>query len=237
MDGTAAIVGGRMIAGSSLSPEETRRFRRHQFWTDHGIFRELFYANLHEVAPGLFRSAQPAPWQLQRWQAMHHFDAVLNIRAPAPEEPHFRLEQDTCDALAIRHLPIHGFGSRDLPRRESLLAFLDQIPTLPPRLLVHCKSGADRAGFISTLLLHQRYAVPLGEARAQLRLWPYGHIRHANTGILDWFFTRAVAELAQRPGLNLRTWVATDYDRDEMLRSFRPWYRLDWLTDRILRRE
>ncbi len=226
-----------MNSGSALSRAETRRFRRHQFWTDHGVFRELFYANLHEVAPGLFRSAQPAPWQIRRWQEAHRFDAILNIRAPAPSEPHFRLEQDACDALGIQHLPIHGFGSRDLPRREPLLRFLDQIPTLPPRLLVHCKSGADRAGFIATLLLHQRYAVPLTEARAQLRLWPYGHIRHANTGILDWFFERAVAELTQKPGMSLRSWVEMEYDREEILASFRPWYRLDWLTDRILRRE
>ncbi|MDD3759297.1 MAG: protein tyrosine phosphatase [Acidithiobacillus sp.] len=226
-----------MIAGSQLDRAETRRYRRHQFWTDHGIFRELFYANFHEIAPGLFRAAQPAPWQLSQWQAQHHFDAVLNIRAPAPEEAHFRLEQDACDVLGIAHLPIHGFGSRDLPQKDSLLAFLDQIPELPPRLLVHCKSGADRAGFICVLLQHQRYGMPWEEARKELRLWPYGHIRHANTGILDWFFACLQADLRQEPGLTLRDWVATRYDREQMLASFRPWYRLDWLTDRILRRE
>ncbi len=220
-----------------LSPAEIRRYRRHQFWTDHGIFREVFYANFHEIAPGLFRSAQPAPWQLRRWQPIHHFDAILNIRDPGKDEPHFRLEQETCEELGIRHLPIPGFGSRDLPQKEALLHFLDRIPTSPPRLLVHCKSGADRAGFISVLLQHERYAVPLAEARKQLRLWPYGHIRHANTGVLDWFFECALAEMVQEPGLTLRQWVEFRYDRERLLQSFRPWYRMDWLTDRILRRE
>ena len=70
-----------------------------------------------------------------------------------------------------------------------------------------------------------------------MRLWPFGHIRHANTGILDWFFTCYRHATVARPGLTLRDWIAQDYDRETVLKSFRPWYRLDWLTDRLLRRE
>lgn len=230
------------MPSTSLSARDYRRFRRHQFWTDHGIFRELFYANFHEIAPGVFRSAQPSPAQLRAWHQQHHFRTVLNIRAPGPHEPHYRLEQDICEQLGIRHLPLQGFGSRDLPARDRLLAALDLFPRIEKPLLIHCKSGADRAGLIAALYTWEVCGWPLEEARRQLRLWPYGHIRHANTGILDWFFVQ-VREAAQgqaaqeRENFDLRRWVTEDYDREALLRSFRPWYRLDWLTDRILRRE
>ena len=220
-----------------LLPDERRRYRRHQFWTDHGIFRELFYANFHEIAPGVFRSAQPSPVQLRHWQQQHGLCTVLNLRAPAPHEPHYRLEQETCDALGMTHLTLHGFGSRDLPEREKLLAAIEVLDQLPKPFLLHCKSGADRAGFISVLYLHLVLGIPLSEAQRQLRLWPFGHIRHANTGILDWFFISYHDAAARQTGLTLRDWIKDGYERERVLKNFRPWYRLDWLTDRILHRE
>ncbi len=220
-----------------LTPREYRRFRRRQFWNDHGIFRELFYANFHEIAPGIFRSAQPSPEQLRRWHARHGFRTVLNIRAPAPHESHFRLEQEICDQLGIRHVLLPGFGSRDLPDRSSLLTALDLLPSLERPVLLHCKSGADRAGIISALCLHALFRIPVREAAGQLRLWPFGHIRQANTGILDWFFRSFEQAEARAPGLTLRQWVESGYDREALLRSFHPWYSLDWITDRLLRRE
>ncbi|MHB1280647.1 MAG: protein tyrosine phosphatase, partial [Acidithiobacillus sp.] len=96
---------------------------------------------------------------------------------------------------------------------------------------------ADRAGFISVLYLHLELGIPLSEAQRQLRLWPFGHIRHANTGILDWFFISYREAAARQPGLTLRDWIKDGYERERVLKNFRPWYRLDWLTDRILHRE
>ena len=226
-----------MNSSLRLLPEERRRYRRHQFWTDHGIFREWFYANFHEMAPGVFRSAQPSPRQLRLWHKRHALRAVLNLRAPAPREPHYRLEQEICDATGMQHIVLHGFGSRDLPEKERLLAAMDLLTELPNPFLLHCKSGADRAGFMSVLYMHLVLEQPIAEAQKQLRLWPFGHIRHANTGILDWFFTSYRLALANEPGLTLRQWVERDYDREALLKSFRPWYRLDWLTDRLLHRE
>ncbi len=222
---------------ASIPAAERRRLRRHQFFTDHGIFRELFYANFHRIAPGVFRSAQPSPRQLRRWHARYGIRTVLNIRAPAPHEPHYRLQQEVCDALGMIHLPLHGFGSRDLPRRADLLAAIATLRELEGPLLIHCKSGADRAGFISVLYLHLFAHVPIAQAGRQLRLWPFGHIRHANTGILDCFFESYQRAAAAHPGLSLQDWIEKDYDREAVLKSFRPWYRLDWLTDRLLHRE
>ncbi len=132
-----------------LLPDERRRYRRHQFWTDHGIFRELFYANFHEIAPGVFRSAQPSPVQLRHWQQQHGLCTVLNLRAPAPHEPHYRLEQETCDALGMTHLTLHGFGSRDLPERDKLLAGIEVLDQLPKPFL--CTANPGRIGLVSSV--------------------------------------------------------------------------------------
>ena len=54
-------------------------------------------------------------------------------------------------------------------------------------MLMHCKSGADRAGLMSVLYRFLHEGVPLKEAKKELSL-KYGHIRQAHTGILDYFF-------------------------------------------------
>ena len=54
-------------------------------------------------------------------------------------------------------------------------------------MLMHCKSGADRAGLMSVLYRFLHEGVPLKEATQELSL-KYGHFRQADTGILDYFF-------------------------------------------------
>ncbi|MEW6612351.1 MAG: tyrosine-protein phosphatase [Pseudomonadota bacterium] len=220
-----------------MTPAERLRAHLRVFFVDHGIFRSLFYANFHRVSPRAFRSAQPSPRQLRRWQRRHGIRTVLNIRGSGWHEAHVRLEAEVCDALGVHLESVHGFGSRDLPTREDL----NKLPALFERLeypvLFHCKSGADRAGFLSVLYLHLREGVPLEEARRQLRLLPFGHIKHANTGILDFFFQSYLAYAARHPGTDFLTWVNTAYEREALLRAFRPWYSLNWVTDKLLRRE
>ena len=48
-------------------------------------------------------------------------------------------------------------------------------------VLVHCKSGADRAGLFAALFLILREGATVAEAREELSP-RYGHFRHAKTG-------------------------------------------------------
>jgi protein tyrosine/serine phosphatase len=85
----------------------------------------------------------------------------------------------------------------------------------PPALL-HCKSGADRAGLAAGLfvLLHGGTAQ---QALAQLSL-RFGHIRQARTGILDAFFHHYAREAeGRKPFLD---WVREDYDQLSLQREF-----------------
>ena len=61
-------------------------------------------------------------------------------------------------------------------------------------------------------------AAALTEAKAQLGL-RFGHIRQSDTGILDYFFERYLADNAKRP-IEFFDWVEQVYDPDELRRSF-----------------
>ena len=79
--------------------------------------------------------------------------------------------------------------------------------------MMHCKSGADRAGVMSVLYMHFRKGLPISEAIRQLDL-KFGHVRAGLTGVLDYCFEKYIAEveplrrlvrgLGQEPGLRPR---------------------------------
>ena len=65
----------------------------------------------------------------------------------------------------------------------------------------------------------------------------YGHIRQADTGVLDYFFERYLADNAVRP-MPFFEWVDTVYDPDELKRTLpvaKGW--ANRLVDSVLRRE
>src|SRR5690606_29636541 len=88
--------------------------------------------------------------------------------------------------------------SRAAPTREEVLAARDLFASVEYPMLMHCKSGADRVGLMSALYHHTRHGVPIPEARRQLSL-RYGHIRQADTGVLDHFFEAYLDYAAKTP--------------------------------------
>jgi hypothetical protein len=98
---------------------------------------------------------------------------------------------------------------------------------------VHCKSGADRAGFAAALFLvlqGQRVA----EAQRQLS-WRFGHWHRSRAGVLDAFLLCFGREAeGRKPFLD---WLTEDYDAGRLAREFRARHFADFVTHRILRRE
>ena len=125
--------------------------------------------------------------------------------------------------------------SRAAPSREELHAIKALLDTITYPVLIHCKSGADRAGLMSALYRIEREGVPVEEARHQLSL-KYGHIRQADTGVLDYFFERYLADNARTP-IAFWDWVETKYDADEVNSSFRASSFANRLVNGVLHRE
>jgi protein tyrosine/serine phosphatase len=225
--------------GPGVAPAETvaihqrldRPWRRVRAWLDmlildHGLLR-LFHLNWGLVAPGVFRSAQPAPHQLRRARDLG-VRTVLNLRAER-DCGAFVLEEEACAALGLQ-LVNFQVRSRDVPSKELILELDRLFGELEHPILIHCKSGADRTGIVGTLYQILRLDRPVEAALRDQLSWRWGHMRHAKTGMLDYFFERYLVDARSRE-LSFREWVDEVYDppavKAAFMARFRPWLGVD----------
>jgi hypothetical protein len=125
------------------------------------------------------------------------------------------------------------FESRGAPHRERILRFHEIWRAVETPVVMHCKSGADRAGLASGLVLMFEGGTA-ADALGQLAL-RFGHFRNAPPGILDAFFLRYQAEAEGR--LPFLDWMKHEYDEDALRRDFRANGIASFVNDRLLRRE
>ena len=198
---------------------------------DHGIFRVL-YGNRHRLDAEAWRAAQPAPHQI-RAIARLGVRTIVNLRGERLCGSYW-LEQAACQRHGIA-LVNYQVRSRAAPSLEELRGARDLFERIQYPMLMHCKSGADRAGLMSVLYKHLRGGVPMEQAIKQLSL-RYGHIRQADTGVLDAFFERYLSDTRARP-MPFFEWVETVYDPDELKRSFQANGLATRIVGSVLRRE
>lgn len=200
---------------------------------DHSMFR-FFFNTRHAIAEDCYRSSHPMPYQL-RAAARAGVRSVLSLRGDEIHIGSNVLEIEACRelGLVLAHQPI---GSRDPPERWQLERIDQLLRELPKPLLIHCKSGADRAGLVSAIYLLVHKHQPLEVAERELCFWPHGHVKQAKTGVLDHFLEVYGEEFRAR-GTPFMDWVRTSYDRDAVRASFHSSWWANKLVDGILRRE
>ena len=131
--------------------------------------------------------------------------------------------------------------SRDAPAKDVFHRARALFDDIEYPALMHCKSGADRAGLMSTLYMFFHEGKPINEALEQLS-FKYGHVRHGKTGILDAVFKEYIT-YANENGKSLSSptdflaWVDDVYDPAEMKANFKSSILGSILTEVILRRE
>ena len=200
---------------------------------DHGFIRAI-YLNLHPVTDSrkMWRSAQPSPRRVKQL-ARRGIKTVINLRG-ARDCGSYHLEEAACreHGIAIVNFPV---SSRDTPKVEWLTGLRGIFKEIEYPAVLHCKSGADRAGLVATLYAFVHEERPLDEAMGQLSL-RYGHVKQAKTGLIDWFFEGYQKRNAESP-IEFYDWVENEYDRKAMKEEFmaKGWATL--LVDSILRRE
>jgi protein tyrosine/serine phosphatase len=156
---------------------------------------------------------------------------IINLRGSAPN-PSTTLSSTEAERLGVDHV-FMAFESRGAPQRGRILSFHEIYVMARFPVLLHCKSGADRAGLAAGLVVLFEGGTA-AEALRQLSL-RHLHFAHSPTGILDAFFRMYSDEAEGR--LAFLDWVRDEYREDALRRRFRPWRVFAFLNDTLLRRE
>lgn len=201
-------------------------------WKDHAYLR-LGFSNAHWISDELVRTNQPWPHQLAAWKA-RGIKTVINLRGGFDASFH-ALEKDACARLGLTMVDF-TITSREVPSVARVLGAKTLFETIEYPALMHCKSGADRAGIMSVLYMHFRKGRTIREALDQLSL-RYLHVKQGKTGVLDYTFERYL-EQGEPAGMSFLEWVQSPlYDPAGIKADFRSqmWGRL--LTEGVLKRE
>jgi protein tyrosine/serine phosphatase len=220
-----------MFAGSLATPHGRRAAWIDSLFVDHAVFRTV-WDNFAPVIPGkLYRCNHPTPPRLASLALKYRLRTLVNLRG------HRRcgsdaLSRDAAQRLGLDHVDM-AFESRGAPHRERILRFHAIYTTMATPALIHCKSGADRAGLAAGLSLLFEGGSS-ADALAQLS-WRFGHFSRSSTGILDAFFIHyaTVAE-GRKPFLD---WVRDDYDEADLRVAFKAGGLSSFVNDRLLARE
>jgi protein tyrosine/serine phosphatase len=195
---------------------------------DHAVFR-LVWSNLSPVAPGrLYRCNHPLPGRLRRLTRSLGLKTLINLRGPTGNGSD-ALSRTEAARLGLDFYDM-SLESRGAPQRDRILRLHGIFQSMRGPALMHCKSGADRAGLAAGLFV----MLDGGTTRDALRQLSlrFGHVRQAKTGILDAFFLHYQREAeGRKPFLD---WVREDYDEVALRRTFRANGLASFINDWVL---
>ena len=163
----------------------------------------VFFQNAHWVSDELVRTNQPWPFQLKRW-GTRGIRTIINLRGGF-DGSFYALEKRRLREAGPEAGRLHRHLPRRAERREQVRGARELFETIEYPALMHCKSGADRAGIMSVLYCHFRLGQPIRQAIGQLSP-RYLHVKAGKTGVLDYIFERYLAE-AEPKGMSFIDWV------------------------------
>jgi protein tyrosine/serine phosphatase len=214
------------------TPAGRLKTRLDYLWKDHAYLR-IGFQNAHWISPEMARSNQPWPFQLAWWKRQG-VRTVINLRGGL-DNSSYALEKDACERLGLTLINVDA-NSREAPKRKTVLEAKALFETLEYPAVMHCKSGADRAGAMAVLYAHFRLGQPIREAMSQLS-GRYLHVKASNTGVIDYGFERYLSD-GEPAGLTYLEWVQSDaYDPAKLKADFHAQWWATLLTDKLLRRE
>jgi protein tyrosine/serine phosphatase len=198
---------------------------------DHGIFR-IAFSNFAAVAPGrLYRCNHPIPGRLAALTRRHGIRTLINLRG-LTRNGSDALSREMAGRLGLDFVDM-ALESRGAPQLDRILRLHDIYRSMRAPGLIHCKSGADRAGLAAGLFVLFEGG-SAAQALGQLSL-RFGHVRRSRTGILDAFFLRYAREgEGRKPFLD---WVRQDYDEAALRRDFHANGLASFLNDWVLAHE
>ncbi len=181
---------------------------------DHAFLR-LLWTNFDQVAEGVYRSNHPGPGRLRRYRK-RGIRSVLNLRGSDGYSP-WLFEEEACSDLGL-DLEVAKIYARKAPKQWEILHLIDTMRAMEKPFVMHCKSGADRAGFAAVLYKVIIEGASLEEARKHLGV-KYLHLDWTATGIVDHIIDMYEDRNAESP-IDMETWFRTEYSHRKAARSF-----------------
>ena len=133
-----------------------------------------YQGNLHAVSDGvLYRSAQLSGSELKSAATQYRIKSVLNLRGAHAGESWYDEEIAASGELGLTHYD-YALSAKRFVTAEQIAELLDIVRQAPKPLLIHCRSGADRAGLVSALYRFAETGASAAEADRELTLL-YGH--------------------------------------------------------------
>ena len=199
---------------------------------DHGFFR-IFWKSWVKLSSEMYRSNQPYPSQIRSAYKFYGIKTIINLRGKRDCSSYY-LEVKTCKELNIElvNFPI---SSRAAPKTSDVVEASNLFKKIKYPALLHCKSGADRAGLMAALYMIFRKKKSVFEAKKQLS-FKHLHIKLSKTGVLDAFFEYALESGANTPDSFL-SWIKNEYSEELLKKKFTTEYRKYRLIDFLIKRE
>jgi len=225
-------IGVQLLSKYDLTTVEGKKQAYSDYcWHDHAFLRKNFQ-NAHEISKGVWRSNQPSPEQLAVWKEKG-IKTIINLRGDI-DSSFTALEKDACQKLGLKLL-FFKVESRGAPNPVIMRDLVKAFETAEYPILLHCKSGADRAGLASSLYKYLIDKVSIQEAKKQLS-FKYLHVSAGKTGILGHFWNK-FEKAHIESGIEFWDWVDNVYQRDKLFDDFKPTPVGSWITDNLLKRE
>ena len=181
---------------------------------DHAFLRS-FWTNFHEVAPGVYRSNQPTHRRFRKYAEMG-IRTVLNLRGE-DRYSYYLFEKEACDRLGLTLIDAK-LMARQAARRERIVAVIDAIRAAERPMVFHCKSGADRTGFVGALYLLIFEGASIHQAKKQLGI-RYIHLDWTKTGVQDYILDVYAARQGYGE-IGFEDWIRREYDGKRIQRAF-----------------
>nr|WP_099913841.1 tyrosine-protein phosphatase [Puniceibacterium antarcticum] len=205
----------RRSFGKDITDPVARRWSvLHYNVFDHAFLRK-FWTNFFEIAPGVYRSNQPTHARFVKYARLG-IRTVVNLRGEE-KFSHYLFEKETLEGLGITMVTAK-LWARHAAKRDNIVHAIDVLRAAQKPLLFHCKSGADRAGFVAAMYLMVFEDQPVEVARKQLGL-KYIHLDFTKTGIQDYILDVYAARVAQGK-IGFEQWIRTEYANKPLQRGF-----------------
>ncbi|MBP0615177.1 tyrosine-protein phosphatase [Jiella sp. KSK16Y-1] len=139
--------------------------------------------NIHTVEAGrLYRSGTLSAGRLERLVETAGIRTILNLRGDEGR-PWYEAERAVARRHGLDFLSFH-LSAKHAPDMNTVEELLFVLKTAPKPILVHCRSGSDRAGLVSAL--YERFVAGKSVSEAERQLsFLYGHF--------PWLGSRTVA--------------------------------------------